>query len=131
MPGSESTSTGVAPACSTAFAEATNVIAGTSTSSPGPIPSTCIASISAAVHDETQRAVRGADVLGERLFEPLHLRTGPDPSRPQRVDDLGDLGLADRRSAEDQKAFPHAQLIDVGARAPGALSGQAEASRMR
>jgi hypothetical protein len=53
--GSQSTSTGVAPACSTALADATNVIAGTSTSSPGPTPSTCIDRISAAVQEETHR----------------------------------------------------------------------------
>ncbi len=53
--GSESTSTGVAPECSTAFALATNVIAGTSTSSPRPIPSTRSARISAAVQDDTHR----------------------------------------------------------------------------
>ena len=55
VPGTESTSTGRAPACSTAFAVATNVIAGISTSSPGPMPAACIDRISAAVHDETQR----------------------------------------------------------------------------
>ena len=55
VPGTESTSTGLAPACSTALAEATNVIAGTSTSSPGPTARTCIARISAAVQEDTQR----------------------------------------------------------------------------
>ena len=55
VPGTESTSTGRAPACSTALAVATNVIAGISTSWPGPICAACIDRISAAVHDETQR----------------------------------------------------------------------------
>ena len=55
VPGSLSTRTGVAPTSSTALAVATNVIAGTSTSSPGPIAATWSASVSAAVHDDTQR----------------------------------------------------------------------------
>ena len=47
--------TGVAPTCSTAFAEATNVIAGRRTSSPGPTPRQMSPRNKAAVHDETQR----------------------------------------------------------------------------
>ena len=83
VPGTESTSTGVAPACSTALAEATNVIAGTSTSSPGPIPSTCSDRISAAVHEETQRQCGDADVLGEHLPRTA-APSGPVPTHPER-----------------------------------------------
>src|SRR5437588_9484004 len=106
VPGSESTSTGVAPACSTALAEATNVIAGTSTSSSGPIPSTRIDRISAAVHEDTHRTMRHPEIIGHRRLESLDLRPGPHPTRAQRVDDFGDLLLADHRTAKDQEAFP-------------------------
>ncbi len=82
VPGTESTSTGVAPACSTALAEATKVIAGTSTSSPGPIPSTSIARNSAAVHDETQRQwgtpIYSASIASNRCT------FGPVPTHPER-----------------------------------------------
>ena len=53
--GSQSTSTGVAPACSTALADATKVIDGTITSSPGPTPSARIPRMSAAVQEAVHR----------------------------------------------------------------------------
>ena len=54
-PLSSSTSqrTGVAPAWVTARADATNVIPGTITSSPGPMPAASIATVSAAVPEAT------------------------------------------------------------------------------
>ena len=82
VPGSLSTSTGGAPACSTAFAEATNVIAGTSTSSPGPDPEDLIASISAAVHDETQRTC-GTPTYSSSIRS-KRCTFGPVPIQPER-----------------------------------------------
>ena len=52
-----------------------------------------------------QRAGR-ADVGGELLLESLGLRPGRDPARPQGVDDLGDLLLADERRRERQEVPP-------------------------
>ena len=51
-------STGVAPACSTASADAMNVCAGTITSSPGPMPAARRTSDRADVPDETPTAVK-------------------------------------------------------------------------
>ena len=52
-------------------------------------------------------AVRGSDVLGQHLLEPLHLGTGSDPARAQRVDHLRDLRLADQRTPEDKEIVSH------------------------
>lgn len=80
--GSQSTNTGVAPTCSTALADATNVIVGTITSSPRPIASTRRASISAAVHEDTQRAcdapTYSASICSKRWT------LGPVPTHPDR-----------------------------------------------
>ena len=81
-PGSLSTSTGVAPACSTAFAEATNVIAGTRTSSPGPMPSAMSASVSAAVHEARQRAC-GTSTYSDSMAS-NRCTFGPVPTQPER-----------------------------------------------
>jgi hypothetical protein len=45
-------------------------------------------------------AVLDAEVVGKQRLEAMDLGPGPHPSRPQRVDDLGDLILADHRLAE-------------------------------
>ena len=58
-------------------------------------------------------ALGHAEVIGEHPLEALHLGAGPDPARTERVDDLGDLLLADHRAPEDQKAFPHAGVTVV------------------
>ena len=72
----------MAPACSTALAEATNVIAGISTSSPGPIPSTRSDRISAAVHDDTHRQW-AAPTYSDSI--PSNRCTfGPVPIQPER-----------------------------------------------
>ncbi len=82
VPGTESTSTGVAPACSTALAEATKVMAGTSTSSPGPIPRTWSERISAAVHEETQRQSGTPRYSSSACSKARTL--GPVPTQPER-----------------------------------------------
>ena len=56
VPGNTSTKTGVACWCSTTFAVAANVIVGTITSSPGPIPSAASATCRPAVHELTATA---------------------------------------------------------------------------
>ena len=82
VPGSESIITGVAPVCSTALADATKVIVGTSTSSPGPIPSTRSASISAAVHDDRHRA--SATPVYSLSISSKRWTFGPVPTHPDR-----------------------------------------------
>jgi hypothetical protein len=64
------------------LAEATNVIAGTSTSSPGPMSSACIAEISAAVHEDTHR-VNGAPTYADSMSSNRCTR-GPVPTQPER-----------------------------------------------
>jgi hypothetical protein len=49
LPGSTSANTGVAPTYATALAVATQVMSGTMTSSPGPMPRACMAMCSAPV----------------------------------------------------------------------------------
>src|ERR1043166_3237435 len=92
--GSTSTRTGRAPTCSLTLTEAANVVGVVITSSPGPIP-------------RVTRAVCRPAVRGGRLLcEPPGLRPGRDPARPQGVDDLGDLLLADERRRERQEIAP-------------------------
>ena len=93
--GSTSTSTGRAPTSATTFAVDGNVYAGTSTSSPGPMPG--------CEHADVQRRGAGRDGDGvlrpgrvrEQLLELLHLRPHRQLAALDHGRDLGELGLAD------------------------------------
>ena len=82
VPGSQSTSTGVAPACSMALADATNVIDGTSTSSPGPCRGR--AARGSAPPCTTPRRRAGRRLVARPRARTGDLRTGPNPARAQR-----------------------------------------------
>ena len=80
--GSMSTMTGLAPQCSTIFAVAAYVIAGRSTSSPGPTPNHLKANSQAVVQLEKQRT-RGDLRYVSRSFSNA-FNSGPDVIHPER-----------------------------------------------
>src|SRR5690606_40943644 len=72
---SMSTSTGLAPTCSTTLAVAAKVRAGTITSSPGPTPSATRATWSPAVHELSIREVpSGAPTYSPQLLSDVFMR---------------------------------------------------------